>query len=98
MDKKHRGAYNELIATTFLLDLGYDVYRNVSAHGLADLVAINFQTGERLLIDVKANSKFLKRDGSPTVLKIILSKKQLEQGVRQLVVTSDNTCIWSEKE
>jgi hypothetical protein len=37
---KHRGAHSELTACAFLLSEGYEVYRNVSQHGYADLIAI----------------------------------------------------------
>lgn len=32
IDRKHRGARSELIASTYLLDQGYEVFRNVSSH------------------------------------------------------------------
>ncbi len=40
MDKKHNGTVSELIACTWLLKEGYEVFRNVSAHGLIDVVGI----------------------------------------------------------
>jgi len=51
--KKHKGASSELRASAWLLDQGYEVYRNVSQHGLADIVAVNYETGEVAYIDVK---------------------------------------------
>jgi len=51
--KKHRGALAEIKAVAFLLERGYEVFRNVSAHGPADLVAYDPVDGRILLIDVK---------------------------------------------
>ena len=46
-----RGAVSELTATVWLLEQGYEVYRNVSPEGPFDLVAV--KPGETLFIDVK---------------------------------------------
>ncbi|HEY5411108.1 MAG TPA: hypothetical protein VIJ94_10325 [Caulobacteraceae bacterium] len=49
---KHKGAVSELLATAWLLDRGYEVFRNVSQHGPADLVG--WRPGEPPeLFDVK---------------------------------------------
>lgn len=52
MDKGTKGAHSELIAAAWLLENGYAVFRNVSAHGPVDLVAI--KDSEVTLIDVKS--------------------------------------------
>ena len=52
--EKHRTAQTELAACIYLLGEGYEVFRNVSAHGNADLVAVK---GDKLLrIDVKSGN------------------------------------------
>jgi hypothetical protein len=51
MDKGRKGAHSELIACAWLLDQGYDVYRNVSPVGMVDIIAI--KGDEHLKIDVK---------------------------------------------
>ena len=49
---KHQGCSAELHAVLWLLDQGYEVFRNVSQHGIADLVA--WKPGEPpLFFDVK---------------------------------------------
>jgi len=53
MDRKHKGALAELKATVWLLKQGYEVFRNVSQHGEVDLIALDPETKEILLIDVK---------------------------------------------
>jgi hypothetical protein len=50
--QKHCGTQAELIACAYLLGEGYDVFRNVSPHGTADLVACKGDTVLR--IDVKS--------------------------------------------
>jgi hypothetical protein len=42
---KHKGARSELVACAWLLCQGYEVFRNVSQHGLMDIIAI--KDGER---------------------------------------------------
>lgn len=49
---KHRGAKSELAAVLWLMDIGYEVFRNVSAHGAVDVVAIA-RDGSMIKIDVK---------------------------------------------
>ena len=51
MHRKHKGARNELAAIVWLMDMGYEVFRNVSPYGPVDLVAI--KDGATLLLDVK---------------------------------------------
>lgn len=52
VDPKHYGALAEIIACEWLIRQGYDVFRTISQHGLADYVA--WKVGEQpLLIDVK---------------------------------------------
>jgi hypothetical protein len=49
---KHRTAQTELMACVFLLGEGYEVFRNISCHGAADLIACK---GDVVLrIDVKS--------------------------------------------
>ena len=51
---KHLGALAELMACEWLMRQGYEVFRNISSHGLADYVA--WRPGETpRLIDVKSN-------------------------------------------
>jgi hypothetical protein len=52
---KHRGAHAELIACAWLLEQGYEVFRNVSACGSADLIAC--KDGELLRIDVSSGRR-----------------------------------------
>lgn len=49
----HQGAQNELISSIWLMQLGYEVFRNVSGGGPGDLVIWNPITDEKHIIDVK---------------------------------------------
>jgi Holliday junction resolvase-like predicted endonuclease len=103
MDKKHRGAHSELIATTYLLSLGYDVFRNVSAHGLADLIAVNYETGEKVLIDVKSSisGAYKTSDGREVPYERVTAKGSPEQekaGVKLLHVLRNSECVWQDDE
>ena len=49
---KHRGAESELRACAWLLKQGYEVFRNVSSHGIIDIVAV--KQGIATYIDVKS--------------------------------------------
>ena len=58
------GACSELIAAVWLLEQGFEVFRNVSPDGPADLVAWKRGTDEKFLIDVKTSNKpFSRSDG-----------------------------------
>ena len=85
MDSKHKGALAELKAASWLLKEGYEVFRNVSQHGAVDLVALDLNTQEILLIDVKT---------SPIgTLKQTLARKTVP-GVRLMVYTpDDDSCV-----
>jgi hypothetical protein len=74
---KHRGAWGELVACSWLLSQGYAVYRNVSAYGLVDVAAI--KGGEVLFLDIKTGKGRLK-------------DKQTAAGVLILGVDADGTC------
>lgn len=81
---KHASARSELIAAAWLLKNGYEVFKNVSAHGIIDIVAI--KDGTVLLLDVKTkNSR--------------LSKEQAAAGVKFLIYDENDNCYidWNPK-
>ena len=85
MDRKHVGARNELLATVWLLKQGYEVFRNVSQHGLIDLIAI--KEDEVVFFDVKASGKGF---GKTTAR---LTSEQIKIGVKCIQVSTDDQCI-----
>lgn len=83
-DRKHRGAYSELIACAFLLDQGYEVFRNVSAHGLGDLVA--WKDGKFTVFDVKTVSA----GGGGSAIRLL--QAQIDAGIQRINVHDDGRC------
>jgi hypothetical protein len=77
--EKHRGAQAELIACTYLLGEGYEVFRNISSCGPADIIAC--KGAEMLRIDVKSGTYHTK-----------LSEAQRRDGVVMLYVGADGGC------
>jgi len=61
------GAQSELLAGAWLIELGFDVFRNLSPCGPADLIAWKQGTEDKYLIDVKTvNSVYKRCDGIET--------------------------------
>lgn len=81
---KHVGSYGELKATLWLMDQGYDVFRNVSSMGLIDLVAI--KDDEVLKIDVKYSRTGNKLGASSKGSNATI---QREKGIKWLYVLGD---------
>lgn len=97
MDSKHKGARSELVATVWLLERGYEVFRNVSQHGIIDLIARDPETGEIRLFDVKTVARYVKQDGSVSRKTAPLSEDQLKCDVR-LIAVDGNECFPSDLE
>lgn len=87
MKTKHKGAWSELRATSYLLENGYEVFRNVSYYGPVDIVAYDTKRKDMLLIDVKSAIK--SKHGYLSYGR--LSKQQEELGVCILLVFEDGT-------
>jgi hypothetical protein len=77
LQTKHVGARSELIGCCWLLEQGYEVFRNVSPCGPIDLVAV--KKGEVLLLDVKS------------VPRATVTQEQAELGVKLLIVDAQNS-------
>lgn len=80
-----KGAYNEIVATAWLLKNGYSVFRNISPNGPVDLVAI--KNSEVTLIDVKAANAYKGK-----LLPAYLSRDQEALGIKVLIVYPDGNC------
>lgn len=92
---KHRGTISELIGCKYLLEIGYEVFRNVSQHGLADVAAIS-PSGELVIFDIKTasvptwiNSKGKTMKGNPIIKS--LSSEQEALGIKALYVLEDGS-------
>lgn len=91
-----KGALAEFKAITWLAERGYEVFRNVTPDGPVDLVAVHFERGETILIDVKmasiwvgkASERRFKNDYYEVKHKR-LTERQKALGVRLLLVLDD---------
>jgi hypothetical protein len=87
-----KGGINELRACTYLLSLGYEVFRNVCASGKGDLVA--WKHGEQpIIIDVKSicTTVYQCKDGTERVS--IQMTRSKYPGVVTLGVFEDGSVI-----
>ena len=82
LDRKHIGAHSELIASSWLLKQGYEVFRNVSQHGVVDIIAM--KDGKTMLLDVKS--------ASPNAMPKSITEEQDRLGVKILTVYQDDSC------
>jgi hypothetical protein len=80
--QKHRGAWAEMVACCWLLQQGYEVFRNVSPHGGTDIVAM--KGAEVFKFDVKSRAVFVGEYLRRT-------DEQIALGINLLVVCDDGT-------
>ncbi|KKL09795.1 hypothetical protein LCGC14_2562270 [marine sediment metagenome] len=90
--KKFRGGYSELIASAWLLEHGFEVFRNLCDRGPVDLIALKDERVE--LIDVKTVQIRVSKRGICKINEPQLSQQQTDMGVRALFVTPDGLCDW----
>ena len=94
MNHTDKGYLGEQLAMAWLLKNGYWVFKNLAPQGPVDCVAINQETLQVLLVDVKVLSK---HKGGHTRSKI-LNDKQKQMGVRILYVDVDKfECRWKQR-
>jgi hypothetical protein len=89
-----KGSINEYLATVWLMKEGYDVFKNASPIGRADLIAVDWNEGEWLAVDVKSAGYNPNGDG-------ILGEAQKKQAdeyrssnIKYLIVADDGSCSW----
>jgi Holliday junction resolvase-like predicted endonuclease len=96
MKDAHVGAVSELAAASWLLGQGYEVFRNVSAHGPADLIAWNPETGEKIVLDVTTARPYVRQDGTVNYQWASTKLKKMDQGIRVLVyVPEEDHFFWA---
>lgn len=83
MQTSQLGAYHELIACSYFIQQGYEVFRNVAPSGPADLVAWLPSTGETIFVDVKTATKYVKADGS---ISYNWHKSSMKEGIKYLLM------------
>lgn len=89
-----KGAISEHIATAWLMRQGYDVFRNVSPNGRADLLAVDWAKDETIRVDVKSQGYESVTDSARASAQS--EKRDLNAGfdIRYLVVQDDGSCDW----
>jgi hypothetical protein len=89
MSPGKKGARGELLASAWLMKQGYEVFRNLSPNGAADLVA--YRDNEFTRIDVKCCKM---RYGKPVYARV---KAQLKNDNVRLILVNDNgDCYWDD--
>ena len=79
-----KGGLRELKLCAYLIEKGYEVFRNVTADGFIDLVAVNKNTMDVHYIDSKSPIISMK-DGSLNNKLGILSDEQKQKGVKAVI-------------
>ena len=95
MERKHQGALSELKAVCWLLEQGYEVFRNVSPHGSIDIIARHPKTEELMFVDVKTGIKYTCKDGRVRYSHGI--SPSLDESIKVLsYFKEDGTFMWRE--
>ena len=79
-----KGGLRELKLCAYLIEKGYEVFRNVTADGFIDIVAINKDTMDVHYIDSKS-PVFSTKDGSLCNKLGNLSDEQKQKGVKAVI-------------
>lgn len=87
-----RGAISELVASNWLLMQGYEVFRNLTPSGKADIIAI--KDGETLYIDVGTAQRKLNGYISDPKERFVGNKVGDFEIKFLYVVAEDNSCVW----
>lgn len=91
-----KGAVNEHLATAWLLKEGYDVFRNVSPRGRADLVIRDWDKDGWISVDVKSEHFDLRGTDKMNEGQRATAKEYASSNIRYLVVTDEGMCRWYE--
>lgn len=92
VDTSKLGTIHELKAIIFLLEKGYDVFKNVKSTGKADLIAWCPETLDIRLIDVKTVRPYRKADGT---IKYTSSINKKHDGIYYLgYIPEEDRFIW----
>mgnify|MGYP001577506587 CR=1 FL=1 len=90
------GAQSELLACAYFLELGYQVFRNVSSQGPADLVIWKPETHKIRFIDVTTGCWYQTKDGSMSLLSAARQKNRINKerafSIEVLIVDEKGNC------
>ena len=94
---KKKGDIIEIKALSFLLDNGFEVFRNESSVGPVDIVALDIKKNEVILIDVKTSGISKSIDGSHKVSFSTKPKTEIQKDLSVQFLFYDkigNTFTW----
>ena len=83
-DSNRIGDISEHKAVVWLLEQGYEVFRNECCSGPIDIITFNTETKELLKIDVKTGSIYMRGDGTRKVNHGKLTETQKKLDVKLL--------------
>lgn len=91
-----KGSISEHIASAWLMSQGYDVFRNVSPNGRADLIAIHWERDETIRVDVKSSGFTLDDADTSERAEQARLREHDNHGfkISYLVVSDDWQCEW----
>ena len=90
VSENRTGDITEHRAVVWLLEQGYEVFRNECCTGPIDMIAFNIETQEVLKIDVKTCNSYIKKDGTITRYLPKIKQKHRELGIILLAVHKVN--------
>ena len=90
VSENRTGDITEHRAVVWLLEQGYEVFRNECCTGPIDMIAFNIETQEVLKIDVKTRDNHITKDGTRTKYLPKIEKKHRELGIILLAVDKVN--------
>lgn len=97
MNAKHKGAWAEAVAKAYLLRSGFEVFQNVSQHGLIDFITVQGDVID--MYDVKTASIRRSKVGDGTTLRFQNKRtpEQVALGVQLLHVTPGGNVLTSQE-
>tara|TARA_R100001594_G_scaffold54422_1_gene87976 strand:- start:20643 stop:20987 length:345 start_codon:yes stop_codon:yes gene_type:complete len=93
-----RGDISETEVCLHLLKNNYEVFKNISCVGPADIVVVNNETRDVMFLDVKTPVLYNYSNGKVKVTTNKLSKKQIELGIKIVCIYKNKLYISGKKE
>lgn len=91
------GDISEIEVCLHLLKNDYEVFKNISCVGPADIVAVNNKTRDVLFLDIKTPMIYVYPNGNKRIYTNKLSNRQIELGIKIVCVYEDKLYISGKK-
>lgn len=93
-DAKRKGDISEMNMCSALFKRNFEVFKNIGATGLIDIVCVSHQTNKTYLLDVKTPSIYnRKTDGALKINTTPLSYAQNDLGVYLAIIYKDDVLL-----